>query len=365
MSQALFSSRLIAWQEQFGRHDLPWQNTTDPYRIWVSEIMLQQTQVSAVISYFLRFIDRFPSLPALAAAPVDEVMAHWSGLGYYARARNMHKTAQSLIAQNLIQLPTCPIELEKLPGIGRSTAAAIAAFSSGHRAAILDGNVKRVFARHFAIQGFPGTKAIENKMWVLAESLLPESKIQAYTQGLMDLGATLCTRTRPKCVLCPLQETCEALRLGMIEKYPEARPSKPRVERHARAWMIVRGPGSVASEHAIRSGPGAEEFLLELRPPSGIWGGLWCLPEHLSPEIESNLVPDTKTQRIEHSFTHFKLFLTIQKAKFTGSNQDHSLVISEPDQAPRKWFTLEKALESGLPAPLRKLLQDINKNKES
>ena len=362
MDSESFSARLIAWQEQHGRHDLPWQNTTDPYRIWVSEIMLQQTQVTAVIPFYQRFMARFPAIPALALAPVDEVMAHWSGLGYYARARNMHKTAQSLIAQNLAQLPTCPIELEKLPGIGRSTAAAIAAFSSGHRAAILDGNVKRVLARHFAIQGFPGAKAIENKMWVLAESLLPESKIQAYTQGLMDLGATLCTRTRPKCVLCPLQETCEALRLGMIEKYPEPRPSKPRFERYARAWMIVRGPGSVAAENTIRSGPGAEEFLLELRPPSGIWGGLWCLPENLCPELEANLLTEKEPQLIEHSFTHFKLFLTIQKARCTALNKDHNLEISEPNQAPRKWFTLEKALESGLPAPLRKLLQGLKKN---
>jgi len=362
MDSESFSARLIAWQEQHGRHDLPWQNTTDPYRIWVSEIMLQQTQVTAVIPFYQRFMARFPAIAALALAPVDEVMAHWSGLGYYARARNMHKAAQVVLAQNYSQLPTDPLELEKLPGIGRSTAAAIAAFSSGHRSAILDGNVKRVLARHFAIPGFPGTRAIENAMWTLAESLLPDKKMESYTQGLMDLGATVCTRSRPKCVRCPLQETCEALRLEMIEKYPEPRPSKPRIERHARAWLIGRGSGSVASEHHVRSGPKPEEFLLELRPPSGVWGGLWCLPENLCPELEANLLTEKEPQLIEHSFTHFKLFLTIKKAQWVGANDLQNLIVEESGQTVRNWFTLDEALGQGLPAPLRKLLQGLKKN---
>ena len=356
-----FSARLIAWQEQHGRHDLPWQNTTDPYRIWVSEIMLQQTQVTAVIPFYQRFMVRFPTIAALALAPVDAVMAHWSGLGYYARARNMHKAAQTVHAQNHLQLPTDPFELEKLPGIGRSTAAAIAVFSSGHCAAILDGNVKRVLARHFSISGFPGTKAVENAMWELAESLLPQTKIQAYTQGLMDLGATVCTRSRPKCVLCPLQETCEALRREAVEKYPEPRPSKPRVERHASAWLIGRGSG-VGHISGQRSEVPEVYFLLEQRSPSGIWGGLWCLPENLCPELEANLWIDNESQLIEHSFTHFKLFLTIQKAQWVGTHDLHNLTVEQSGQTLRNWFTLDEALRAGLPAPIRKLLQGLKKD---
>jgi A/G-specific adenine glycosylase len=359
MDSDRFSARLIAWQEQHGRHDLPWQNTTDPYRIWVSEIMLQQTQVTAVIPFYQRFMERFPTIAALAAAPADEVMAYWSGLGYYARARNMHKAAQTVIAQNLTQLPTDPFELQKLPGIGRSTAAAIAAFSAGYRAAILDGNVKRVLARHFAIPGFPGTKVVENKMWVLAESLLPENNIQPYTQGLMDLGATICTRSSPKCSRCPLSDTCCALSLNRIHQFPEPRPSKPRVERDARAWLIRRGSGARLSEQNIHGSSEPEEFLLEQRPPSGIWGGLWCLPENLCPELEAHLLIEKQSHRIEHSFTHFKLFLTIQKAQWMGAHDLHHFTVEERGQTLRKWFTLDEALGAGLPAPIRKLLQDL------
>jgi len=370
MNSALFSAQLIAWQKESGRHDLPWQKTRDPYCIWVSEIMLQQTQVSAVIPYYQRFLGRFPDLKTLAEASVDEVMAHWSGLGYYARARNMHKAAQSVMAQGLKQLPTHPDELVKLPGIGRSTAAAIAAFSSGHRAAILDGNVKRVLARYCAIPGFPGTKSVENTLWQIAESFLPENNIESYTQGLMDLGATVCVRSSPKCAMCPLQESCEAFRLGKIEHYPAPRPSKPRVERHARAWLIGREGGAGNSEDPNGQGEAedslvsnpqetAPQILLEQRPPSGIWGGLWCLPEQLSPEIEMHLITEAQSYSIEHSFTHFKLLLTVQKAKWIASKGNPALKIAEPGQSRLKWFTLDEALKEGLPAPIKKLLLHI------
>ncbi|WP_374368435.1 A/G-specific adenine glycosylase, partial [Stutzerimonas sp.] len=188
-----FSGRLIAWQKTAGRHDLPWQQTRDPYRIWLSEIMLQQTQVATVIPYFQRFLARFPTLQALAAAPLEAVIEHWAGLGYYARARNLHRCAQQLVAVHAEKWPDSAALLSALPGIGRSTAAAIAAFAFGQRSAILDGNVKRVLCRHFAVEGFPGQAAVDRELWALAERLLPESDIEAYTQGLMDLGATLCT----------------------------------------------------------------------------------------------------------------------------------------------------------------------------
>jgi len=346
MEREGFSARLIAWQEQHGRHDLPWQNTQDPYRIWVSEIMLQQTQVQAVIPFYQRFMARFPDITELALAPVDEIMAHWSGLGYYARARNLHKTAQTVVLQGLNQLPTDPIALEKLPGIGRSTAAAIAVFSSGRRAAILDGNVKRVLARHFAIPGFPGTKAVETTLWSLAESLLPNSKMESYTQGLMDLGATLCTRSSPRCERCPLHNTCAALRQDRVDHYPEPRPSKPRVERHAKAWLIRRGK---------------EEILLEQRPARGIWGGLWCLPEAVPEYLQSQVQKGGEPILIEHNFTHFRLFLTVEPVKWNHpeASQDH--ILHEPGMPHQRWFTLEEALSAGLPAPLRTLLKGLER----
>ncbi|MCH2221614.1 MAG: A/G-specific adenine glycosylase, partial [Dechloromonas sp.] len=207
-----FTEQLITWQKVAGRHDLPWQNTRDAYRIWLSEIMLQQTQVGTVIPYYLRFLDSFPTVEALAAAPIEAVIEHWAGLGYYARARNLHRCAQQVATHFGGKFPANANELAELPGIGRSTAAAVAAFAFGQRAAILDGNVKRVLCRQFGIDGFPGQAAIHRKLWDLAESLLPEGDIERYTQGLMDLGATLCTRSRPRCDDCPVAAGCVARR---------------------------------------------------------------------------------------------------------------------------------------------------------
>lgn len=356
MGRDSFSKRLIAWQKHSGRHDLPWQNTKDPYRIWVSEIMLQQTQATTVIPFYLRFIERFPDMVSLGEADMDEVMAHWSGLGYYARARNLHKAAQIVLAQGLQQLPIDPNELEKLPGIGRSTAAAIAAFATGERVAILDGNVKRVLTRHFAIEGFPGKKAVENTLWQLAESLLPESNMEAYTQGLMDLGATLCRRSKPECSRCPLRDSCLSFIQDCVHAYPQPRPKKTRVERYEKAWLIHRTrPLSTPLESS-------DQFLLEQRPPSGIWGGLWCLPEKISLELEKSLRIEVEPQQIEHNFTHFKLYLSVQQAKLERESPAiEPLKVAESNQV-LQWFSIKKALSLGLPAPVRQLLQALKKH---
>src|ERR1700739_3432699 len=225
-----FAPRLITWQREHGRHDLPWQNTRDPYRVWLSEIMLQQTQVSTVIPYYARFLERFPDVAALAAAPLDDVMTLWAGLGYYSRARNLHRCAQAVVEARGGAFPSSVEALAELPGIGRSTAAAIASFAFGARATILDGNVKRVLARVFGGEGFPGEKKVENVMWLLAESLLPvnatDDDISAYTQGLMDFGATLCARGKPDCLRCPFAVDCVANVTGGQAELPEACPRK-------------------------------------------------------------------------------------------------------------------------------------------
>lgn len=221
-----FAARLLNWQRTHGRHDLPWQASREPYRIWLSEIMLQQTQVETVIPYYLRFLQRFPDLPALAAASLEDVLALWSGLGYYARARNLHRAAREVRDQHDGQFPRTAAEIANLPGIGRSTAAAIAAFAHGERAAILDGNVKRVLCRVFGVEGFPGSAAVDRELWALAERLLPEAEIGRYIQAQMDLGATVCTRSRPACGRCPFAADCIAQRSGRIAELPTPRPRK-------------------------------------------------------------------------------------------------------------------------------------------
>ena len=258
-----FSDAIIAWQKVHGRHTLPWQNTRNAYLVWLSEIMLQQTQVSAVLGYYARFLERFPTVQSLAEAPVEDVMAQWSGLGYYTRARNLHKCAQRVVAEYGGVFPSDPLLLADLPGIGRSTAAAIAAFSSGTRAAIMDGNVKRVFARVFGIDTYPGERKTEEAMWRRAEALLPETGIEAYTQGLMDMGATLCTRSSPSCERCPMQSRCVAFATDRTRDLPVRKPKKASPEKQAIMLAIV-DDGQV---------------LLEQRPATGIWGGLMSLPE--------------------------------------------------------------------------------------
>jgi A/G-specific adenine glycosylase len=336
-----FAARLVTWHAQHGRHDLPWQNTRDPYAIWVSEIMLQQTQVATVIPYYARFMARFPDVNSLAAAHEDAVLAHWSGLGYYSRARNLHAAAQRVVAEYGGVFPREPDALAALPGIGRSTAAAIAAFAFGARAAILDGNVKRVLTRCFGVAGFPGDKPVETKLWQLAESLLPQKDIELYTQALMDLGATLCTRGKPRCNACPMRGECVALREDRVAELPTPKPRKALPERETVMLILRHGP----------------DILLEKRPSRGIWGGMWSLPE-----IEPQAVLDVALQArygvhalraqklpdLRHSFTHFRLTI-------------HPLLIdvSKPASGGPIWLDLDSASEAALPTPVRTLIEMV------
>jgi A/G-specific adenine glycosylase len=349
-----FPTRLIAWQRAHGRHDLPWQNTRDPYRIWLSEIMLQQTQVGTVIPYYARFLARFPDVAALAAAPLDDVMALWAGLGYYSRARNLHRCAQTVVERHGGAFPEAVEALAELPGIGRSTAAAIASFAFGARATILDGNVKRVLARVFGIEGFPGEKRVENAMWTLAESLLPaeasNDAVSAYTQGLMDLGATLCVRGKPDCARCPFAPDCVANTTGRQRALPAARPKKAVPTR--RTWMLV-----------LRDG---DEVLLEKRPPSGIWGGLWSLPEaadesSLAERVRAfgGAAPLAPLAPLTHTFTHFRLDIEPRIAELAPVTDAASVGVVEAGDAQTAWVALRDIDAYGVPAPVRKLLDGL------
>jgi len=345
-----FAARLIAWQRMHGRHDLPWQNTRDAYRIWLSEIMLQQTQVSTVIPYYAKFLARFPDVAALAAAPVDDVMALWAGLGYYTRARNLHRCAQAVVERHGGAFPASVDELAELPGIGRSTAAAIASFAFGARATILDGNVKRVLARVFGVEGFPGEKKVENAMWTLAESLLPsnasDDEVSAYTQGLMDLGATLCVRGKPDCLRCPFSADCVANVTGRQRELPTARPKKAVPTR--RTWMLV-----------LRDG---DAVMLEKRPPSGIWGGLWSLPEAADEAALATRAREfggdgavSPLAPLTHVFTHFKLEIEPRLAEFDRSIGGLA-ALRDADTA---WVSVTDLDSFGVPAPVRKLLESL------
>lgn len=342
-----FAQRLIAWQQQHGRHQLPWQNTTDPYKIWVSEIMLQQTQVTAVIPYYQRFMARFPDVASLAQADEDEVLRHWSGLGYYSRARNLHAAALAIMQQHQGEFPQTHEQINSLPGIGRSTASAITVFAYGQTQTILDGNVKRVLARCFGIEGWPSQPAVEKRLWELAESLLPKTHIQSYTQGLMDLGATLCTRSKPQCEACPVREHCVARLESRITQLPTPKPRKVIPEREIVMLILSY----------------ANEILLEKRPPSGIWGSLWSLPEVAVGEdvqqaarqlgLETELLPALK--KVSHTFTHFRLHITPQPLRVLK-------VLAEVRQSRLVLLDKEDAIEAALPAPIRKILLGIMAN---
>ena len=342
---AAFSARLIDWQRQHGRHTLPWQRTRDPYRVWLSEIMLQQTQVATVLGYYERFLQRFPDVRALAAAPQDEVLALWSGLGYYSRARNLHRCAQAVVAEHGGEFPRASTQLAALPGIGRSTAAAIAAFCFGERVAILDGNVKRVLTRVLGFHGDLAEAAQERRLWEHATDLLPHEHVEAYTQGLMDLGATLCLARSPHCLICPVREGCVACREGRPEQYPV---KTRKLERKARenVWLWLRWQG--------------RHWLVQ-RPASGVWAGLWSLPEFDSTEAlgaasqgwpgEGEALPG-----FTHVLTHLDWTLHPRRWTFPAQmpqQQIERIVAAWPTG---RWFSTEEALRSGLPAPLRKLL---------
>jgi A/G-specific adenine glycosylase len=313
-----FARKLIGWQRRHGRHDLPWQGTRDPYRIWLAEVMLQQTQVSTVIPYYEKFLARFPDVQALAAAAEEDVLRLWSGLGYYARGRNLRRAAQRMVVNGIF--PRSAAEIEELPGIGRSTAAAIAAFAFGERAAILDGNVKRVLARCY------GT---EKNLWQLAERLLPERGIEAYTQALMDLGATVCTRT-PRCDACPLARQCIARKTGRIAELPAPRPRKSLPLRNV-TWYVY-----------LRKG----KALLERRPSPGIWGGLLCFPEKAIVKAGRG----EKLPPVDHGFTHFRLRI-----------QPLLHVVKVANGAGR-WIDIREAQSAAVPTPVKNLLQNLQRN---
>jgi A/G-specific adenine glycosylase len=319
-----FAAKLIAWQRRHGRRGLPWQGTRDPYRIWLSEIMLQQTQVAAVVPYFERFLARFPDVHALAGAPQHEVLELWSGLGYYARARNLHAAARALSASGF---PATAPEIERLPGVGRSTAAAIAAFAYGERAAILDGNVKRVLARVFGVEGWPGDAAVQRKLWGIAESLLPRKHIEIYTQALMDLGATVCT-PRPRCDACPVRSDCRAFAENRTASIPAARPRKRLPVRQA-TWHVLRHDG---------------EVLLERRAGTGLWGGLLVFPERRPAALRAQ---GRALAGFQHGFTHFLLRIRP--------------VLYELRRKPcgGEWLPLAEAAAGAVPAPVRKVLRAL------
>jgi A/G-specific adenine glycosylase len=354
-----FAARVVAWQRNHGRHDLPWQNTRDAYRIWLSEIMLQQTQVATALPYFTRFVAAFPTVRELADAPLARILASWSGLGYYRRAHHLHAAARVVVDRHAGRFPTDAATLATLPGVGRSTAAAIAAFASGERGAILDGNVKRVLARHRGIEGWPGHPRVQSELWRVAEALLPKTPdrapprgaraasddIAAYTQGLMDLGATICTRARPGCEQCPVGADCVARRDRRANALPSPRPHRD-LPRRATRLLILERDGRI---------------LLEQRSPAGIWAGLRSFPEaaldddvvmHVAQRFGATVAAPRPMPPVAHAFTHFRL--TMHPLRIA--------IISWPSalHAPgAEWFERDAALACALPSPIRRLLRSL------
>ena len=349
-----FSARLLTWFELHGRHDLPWQHPRSPYFVWLSEVMLQQTQVATVKTYFTRFIARFPTLPVLAAATLDAVLSLWAGLGYYSRARNLHACAKLCVRDHAGTLPADHVQLLALPGIGRSTAAAILAQAFEQKAAILDGNVKRVLARVTAAREWPGLPHVTQALWREAELRLPDARFADYTQALMDLGATICTARAPKCAACPVANDCQAFALELTASLPVKRPKKVRPTRFA-SWLLVRGTqvGDEAFTEDKQS-----RVLLKRRPELGIWGGLYCLPEaneaadffNLCLPLE-NLVLHAQMPEIKHVFTHFTLIATPISAHAHSTEG-----LSEPGFV---WVNQQTMHQFGLPSPVRRLLEQF------
>ena len=342
-----FSTRVLTWFDRHGRTRLPWQQQPTRYRVWVSEVMLQQTQVNTVIPYYQRFMSHFPTVQTLARAPLDNVLSLWSGLGYYARARNLHRAAGIVCDQHCGEVPADIATLATLPGIGRSTAGAILALSDGQRQPILDGNVKRVLTRFCSITGWPGNSHVQHRLWTLAERYTPSQRIAAYTQAMMDLGSLVCTRRRPLCGACPLADHCQAHAMSREHEFPTPKPRRPLPVR-ATCMLLMRS--SVG------------EVLLEQRPPHGVWGGLWSLPEcPLGSDI-----PDWCQQRygvqveefhswapIRHSFSHFHLDITPVHVD-VGRRPDK---IMEADR--RVWYNVHQPDARGLAAPVQRLLQTL------
>ncbi len=343
MSTTTFSTRVLHWFDQHGRKHLPWQQQITPYRVWLSETMLQQTQVATVIPYFERFIDQFPRVEDLAAAELDQVLHLWTGLGYYARARNLHRCARQVTDELGGEFPRSVEALSALPGIGRSTAGAIASIGMGIRAPILDGNVKRVLARHAAIEGWPGQSAVLKRLWALAEQYTPEQRLADYTQAMMDLGALVCTRSKPQCTLCPLAADCLAHQRGLTDRLPTPKPKKTLPIRQVYLLMQLNRYG---------------ELKLEQRPASGIWGGLWSFPElDFDTDLEAELAlrfpgaPFQRWQPFNHRFSHYQLEI-------------HPVLIQADGprtlgEARYCWYNPAAPQALGLAAPVKKLLHKI------
>ncbi|MDH3448061.1 MAG: A/G-specific adenine glycosylase [Gammaproteobacteria bacterium] len=343
---ASFADRVLGWYRRYGRHDLPWQRQ-DAYRVWLAEIMLQQTQVSTVIPYYQNFIERFPGIGQLAEASIDEVLRHWQGLGYYARARNLHKAAQVIRDRHDGRFPESFAAVEALPGVGQSTAGAILSFAFGQRWPILDGNVKRVLARCFCVQGWYGRSDTMKQLWYLAESVTPELNAPDFNQAMMDIGSMLCVKSRPKCEACPLKSICASYRHHCQADYPQRKPVRAKPHKHT--LMLLHRCG--------------DQVLLWRRPPSGIWGGLWSLPEVDSARaielwqqsfLQLTQAPQTFQQDvIRHQFTHYSL--------------DISLAIIELENLPQKisdtdnyaWVDIANLSQHGLPTPVRKLFDSL------
>jgi len=340
---ATLATRLLTWFEQHGRRHLPWQLDPTPYRVWISEVMLQQTQVETVAPYYARFIARFPDLSSLAAAPLDEVLHLWSGLGYYARARNLHRAAAQVVMLHGGKVPDSLPELMELPGVGRSTAGAILALAHGQRHPILDGNVKRVLARVFCVRGPPGGAETSARLWQLAEACTPMEQVAEYTQAIMDLGATVCTRATPDCDRCPLNAGCGALAAGCVEDLPLRRPRATRRLRRTHMVFVLRN--------------GAEVLLFQ-RAPQGIWGGLWAPPEfpdgaaaHAWCASTFGAMPHDlrRLPALRHSFTHFDLDIEPSVLKLPRD----SARVEQPDSV---WYTYGASLSIGLATPIRRLI---------
>lgn len=335
---------MLAWFDDHGRKDLPWQQAVTPYRVWVSEIMLQQTQVTTVIPYFHRFMASYPTLPDLAEAALDDVLHHWTGLGYYARARNLHKTAQRCVDQHGGELPDDLDALAALPGIGRSTAGAILSLGHGQRAVILDGNVKRVLARHEALDGDPARSDVLKRFWAVAESNTPARRAANYNQAMMDLGATLCTRGKPACGICPVSATCRARAAGEQTRYPEKVRKRGVPERATRMLLQLNARG---------------EVWLQQRPLEGLWGGLWTFPEQA---MEALPPAGEAWPAFTHVFTHFRLQI---EPWLVARSHETARPPSGADESTGRWVTLSPLPALGVPAPVQQLLQRLQALVES
>ena len=341
-----YAARLLQWHAANGRHDLPWQHPRTPYRVWLSEIMLQQTQVTVVADYFERFVAALPDLPALARADVDEVLALWSGLGYYTRARNLHAAARLCMQRHGGELPRQLDALMALPGVGRSTAGAILSQAWGDPAAILDGNVKRVLCRLHGIAGWPGSPAVEKQLWTIAAGLLPAERLADYTQAQMDFGATVCTRANPACTACPLAVHCVALRDGRVAELPSPKPARARPERSVHMLLAEDANGRV---------------LLQRRAPTGVWASLWSLPEHADASLArawfaQHLDGDFERGRpgapVRHAFSHYRLQILPLRIRVSGPR---ARVGDNPDL---RWARRDELAGIGLPAPVRRLIEE-------